>query len=75
MILLQGRCAELCKNSCSSVVGFWSVAFLPPCCAGCLEIGVDHGPECGPALERGHDASIHEHAGITGSIGMFHEVG
>ena len=40
-----------------------------------LEIGVDHGLERGPALEWGHDASIHGHAGITVLImSMFHEM-
>ena len=38
-----------------------------------LEIGVDHGLERGPALEWGHDASIHGHAGITVSTSMFHK--
>ena len=39
-----------------------------------LEIGVDHGLERGPALEWGHDASIHGRAGITVSLGMPHEI-
>ena len=38
-----------------------------------LKIGVDHGLERGPALEWGHDASIHEHTGITVSMAVFHE--
>ena len=38
-----------------------------------LEIGVDHGLEPGAALEWGHDASIHGHAGITVSMAMTHE--
>ena len=39
-----------------------------------LESGVDHGLERGPALEWGHDASIHEHAVITVSMAVLHEM-
>ena len=38
-----------------------------------LDNEVDHGLERGPALEWGHDASIHGHAGITVSMAMIHE--
>ena len=38
-----------------------------------LENGVDHGLERGPAIEWGHDASIHEHPGIIVSKAMAHE--
>ena len=38
-----------------------------------LKVGVDHGFERGPALEWGHDASIHGHARITMSMAMSHE--
>ena len=38
-----------------------------------LEIGVDHGLERGLAIEWGHDASTHEHQGITVSKAVVHE--
>ena len=38
-----------------------------------LAIRVDHGLERGPAIEWGHDASIHEHPGIIVSKAMAHE--
>ena len=38
-----------------------------------LEIGVDHGLERGPAIEWGHEASSHEHLGITRSKAVVHE--
>ena len=41
---------------------------------GGLEIGGDHGLERGPAIEWGHDASIHGQAGITVSMAMLHEM-
>ena len=37
-----------------------------------LEIGGDHGLERGPAIERGHDASIHGRPGITVSAALFY---
>ena len=36
-----------------------------------LEIGVDHGLECGPAIEWGHDANTHGRTATTVSMGMF----
>ena len=40
-----------------------------------LENGVDHGLERGPAIEWGHDASTHEHPGITVSKAVVYETG
>ena len=59
------------------VAALWDFEMLHSCLFTVpdgLEIGVDHGLERGPALEWGHDASIHEHAGITVSMAMFHEM-
>ena len=36
-----------------------------------LENGVDHGLERGPAIEWGHDESIHGRPGITVSAALF----
>ena len=36
-----------------------------------LENGVDHGLERGPAIEWGHDESIHRRPGITVSAALF----
>ena len=38
-----------------------------------LESGVDHGLERGPAIEWGHDASAHQHPGITVARAAVHE--
>ena len=38
-----------------------------------LKIGMDHGLERGPAIEWGHDASNHGHAGITVSMATLDE--
>ena len=39
-----------------------------------LENGVDHGLEHGPAIEWGHDESIHGRLGITVSAGLFYGI-
>ena len=59
------------------VAALWDFKVLHSCSLAVpdgLEIGVDHGLERGPALEWGHDASIHEDAGISVSMAMFHEM-
>ena len=58
------------------VAALWDFEVLHSCLLAVpdgLEIGVAHGLERGPALEWGHDASIHGHAGITVSMAMFQE--
>ena len=58
------------------VAALWDFEVLHSCLLAVpdgLEIGVDHGPECGPALEWGHGASIPGTASITVSMAMFHE--
>ena len=58
------------------VAALWHFELLHSCLLAVphgLEIGVDHGLERGPALEWGHDASIHGCAGITVSMAMFDE--
>ena len=58
------------------VAALWDFEVLHSCLVAVpdgLEIGVDHGLECGPALEWGHEASTQEHAGITVSMAMVHE--
>ena len=59
------------------VAALWDSEVLHSCLLAVpdgLETEVDHGLERGPALEWGHGASIHEHAGITVSMAMFHEM-
>ena len=58
------------------VAALWDFEVLHSCLLAVpdgLEIGVDHGLERGPALEWGHDASIHGHAGMNVSMAAFYE--
>ena len=70
--VLQRRCAELCKNYSSSAVGFEVLPSRLLAQPDGLENGVDHGLERGPAIEWGHDESIHGRPGITVSAALLH---
>ena len=75
VILLRGHCAGLCKDT--IVAALWDFEVLHSRLLAVpdgLENRVDHGLERGPAIEWGHDASIHEHAGITVSMAVFHKM-
>ena len=57
------------------VAALWDFEVLHSCLLAVpdgLEIGVDHGLERGPAIEWGHDESIHGCPGITVSATLFY---
>ena len=72
-ILLKGSVQNYARTV---VAVLWDFEVLHLCLhavpAG-LENGVDHGLERGPAIEWGHEASSHEHPGITRSKAVVHE--
>ena len=65
------------QNQAKTIVAvLWDFEVLHSCLVAVLdglESGVDHGLERGPAIEWGHDASTHQHPGITVSKAAVHE--
>ena len=67
---------DLLNHAGTIVAALWDFEVLHSCLLAMpngLKIGMDHGLERGPAIEWGHDASNHGHAGITVSMATLDE--